>query len=83
MSRRVANPAAERAAQNQQTIKNLLKLECNKICADCKRTKRSVPREAFVKGAALPPYNVDLIDLTGERLDRRHKTQDILQEETA
>ncbi|KAL1960339.1 hypothetical protein VTO42DRAFT_8299 [Malbranchea cinnamomea] len=38
MSRR-ANPAADRAAQNQQTIKNLLKLNCNKTCADCKRNK--------------------------------------------
>jgi stromal membrane-associated protein len=38
MSRRVAAPA-DRAAQNQQTIKALLKLEGNKICADCKRNK--------------------------------------------
>ncbi|PGG96597.1 stromal membrane-associated protein [Blastomyces parvus] len=38
-SRRMANPAAERAAKNQLVIKNLLKLECNKICADCKRNK--------------------------------------------
>ncbi|KAL3464055.1 hypothetical protein BJX64DRAFT_255483 [Aspergillus heterothallicus] len=36
MSRR-ANPA--QAAQNQQTIKALLKLETNKTCADCKRNK--------------------------------------------
>ncbi|KAL4909010.1 hypothetical protein BDW74DRAFT_145788 [Aspergillus multicolor] len=36
MSRR-PNPA--QAAQNQQTIKALLKLEANKICADCKRNK--------------------------------------------
>ena len=41
MSRRLANPAADRAAQNQQTIKSLLKLEGNKICADCKRNKRA------------------------------------------
>jgi hypothetical protein len=40
MSRRPPNPAAERAAQNQATIKNLLKLEPNKVCADCKRNKR-------------------------------------------
>ena len=40
MSRRTPNPAAERAAQNQQTIKTLLKLEGNKTCADCKRNKR-------------------------------------------
>ncbi|MCJ1223946.1 hypothetical protein MMC12_000589 [Toensbergia leucococca] len=40
MSRRVANPAADRAAQNQQTIKTILKLEGNKSCADCKRNKR-------------------------------------------
>ena len=37
MSRR---PTPSQAAQNQQTIKNLLKLDCNKICADCKRNKR-------------------------------------------
>ncbi|KAL9113951.1 MAG: hypothetical protein Q9227_002085 [Pyrenula ochraceoflavens] len=37
--RRGPNPAAERAAQNQQTIKSLLKLEPNKTCADCKRNK--------------------------------------------
>ncbi|KAB8073885.1 stromal membrane-associated protein [Aspergillus leporis] len=36
MSRR-ATPG--QAAQNQQTIKALLKLEHNKICADCKRNK--------------------------------------------
>ncbi|KAE8353723.1 hypothetical protein BDV28DRAFT_101423 [Aspergillus coremiiformis] len=36
MSRR-ATPG--QAAQNQQTIKGLLKLEHNKICADCKRNK--------------------------------------------
>ncbi|CAG9943880.1 unnamed protein product [Clonostachys rosea f. rosea IK726] len=39
MSRRAPNPAAERAAKNQATIKSLLKLEPNKICADCKRNK--------------------------------------------
>ncbi|KAK4190951.1 hypothetical protein QBC35DRAFT_488624 [Podospora australis] len=39
MSRRPPNPGAERAAQNQQTIKSLLKLEANKVCADCKRNK--------------------------------------------
>ncbi|KAL4895244.1 hypothetical protein BDV59DRAFT_174774 [Aspergillus ambiguus] len=36
MSRR-ATPS--QAAQNQQTIKNLLKLDYNKTCADCKRNK--------------------------------------------
>ncbi|KAJ5093432.1 hypothetical protein N7456_009293 [Penicillium angulare] len=36
MSRR---PTPGQAAQNSQTIKNLLKLESNKICADCKRNK--------------------------------------------
>ncbi|KAJ5495746.1 Arf GTPase activating protein [Penicillium diatomitis] len=36
MSRR-ATPG--QAAQNSQVIKSLLKLECNKICADCKRNK--------------------------------------------
>lgn len=40
MSRR-ATPG--QAAQNQQTIKSLLKLETNKICADCKRNKRQWP----------------------------------------
>ncbi|KAK9781450.1 putative Arf-GAP domain-containing protein [Seiridium cardinale] len=39
MSRRPPNPAAERAAQNQVTLKSLLKLEPNKICADCKKNK--------------------------------------------
>ncbi|TWU73058.1 hypothetical protein ED733_002971 [Metarhizium rileyi] len=39
MSRRAPNPAADRAAQNQVTIKNLLRLEPNKVCADCKRNK--------------------------------------------
>ncbi|KAL9127125.1 MAG: hypothetical protein Q9217_003933 [Psora testacea] len=40
MSRRaLPNAAQERAAQNQQTIKTLLKLEGNKSCADCKRNK--------------------------------------------
>ena len=39
MSRR-QNPGADRAAQNQQTLKSLVKLESNKSCADCKRNKR-------------------------------------------
>ncbi|PKS11510.1 hypothetical protein jhhlp_003275 [Lomentospora prolificans] len=39
MSRRAPNPAQERAQKNQQTLKNLLKLEPNKICADCKINK--------------------------------------------
>ncbi|KAK0708349.1 putative GTPase activating protein for Arf-domain-containing protein [Lasiosphaeris hirsuta] len=39
MSRRPPNPGAERAAQNLVTIKALLKLEANKVCADCKRNK--------------------------------------------
>ncbi|KAF2804690.1 ArfGap-domain-containing protein [Mytilinidion resinicola] len=38
MSRR-PNPAADRAAQNTQTLKSLVKLEGNKSCADCKRNK--------------------------------------------
>ncbi|KAJ9640421.1 ARF GAP with effector function(s) [Coniosporium apollinis] len=38
MSRR-PNPAADRAAQNQATLKSLVKLEGNKSCADCKRNK--------------------------------------------
>lgn len=43
MSRRPPNPAAERAAKNQATIKSLLKLEPNKMCSDCKRNKRTSP----------------------------------------
>ncbi|CAN8097696.1 unnamed protein product [Discula destructiva] len=39
MSRRPPNPAAERQAKNQATLKSLLKLEPNKMCADCKRNK--------------------------------------------
>ncbi|KAG9238903.1 stromal membrane-associated protein-like protein [Amylocarpus encephaloides] len=39
MSRRAPNPAADRAAQNTQTLKSLVKLEGNKTCADCKRNK--------------------------------------------
>ncbi|KAF2760413.1 ArfGap-domain-containing protein [Pseudovirgaria hyperparasitica] len=38
MSRR-PNPAADRAQQNTQTLKSLVKLEANKSCADCKRNK--------------------------------------------
>lgn len=38
MSRRAG---ADRAAENQHTIKNLLKLEGNKVCADCKKNKRT------------------------------------------
>ncbi|KAI9663590.1 MAG: hypothetical protein M1829_006049 [Trizodia sp. TS-e1964] len=43
MSRRIVNPGADRAAQNQNTIKSLLKLEGNKMCADCKKNKRKLP----------------------------------------
>ncbi|KAI9894409.1 MAG: hypothetical protein M1814_003166 [Vezdaea aestivalis] len=39
MSRRLHNPNADKAAQNQATIKTLLKLDGNKSCADCKRNK--------------------------------------------
>jgi hypothetical protein len=39
MSRR-PNPAADRAEQNRATLKNLVKLEGNKTCSDCKRNKR-------------------------------------------
>lgn len=45
MSRRPPNPAAERAAKNQATIKSLLKLEPNKMCSDCKRNKRMSPNK--------------------------------------
>ncbi|TKX24820.1 putative GTPase activating protein [Elsinoe australis] len=38
MSRR-PNPGADKAAQNQATLKQLVKLEGNKSCADCKRNK--------------------------------------------
>ncbi|KAI9847490.1 MAG: hypothetical protein M1837_002391 [Sclerophora amabilis] len=40
MSRRTPNAAADRATRNQQTLKNLLKLEENKKCADCKKDNR-------------------------------------------
>ena len=42
MSRR-PNPAADRAEQNRATLKNLVKLEGNKTCSDCKRNKRTLP----------------------------------------
>lgn len=56
MSRR---PTPGQAAQNSQTIKALLKLEHNKICADCKRNKRewspipswSCAHAGFISGA--------------------------------
>lgn len=51
MSRRVT---PGQAAQNQQTIKNLLKLESNKTCADCKRNKRQSPPTAYPRGLAPP-----------------------------
>lgn len=51
MSRRVT---PGQAAQNQQTIKNLLKLEPNKICADCKRNKRQSPPPTAHRGLAPP-----------------------------
>ncbi|KAF1940362.1 ArfGap-domain-containing protein [Clathrospora elynae] len=38
MSRR-PNPAADRAEQNRASLKNLVKLEGNKTCSDCKRNK--------------------------------------------
>ncbi|KAF2250401.1 ArfGap-domain-containing protein [Trematosphaeria pertusa] len=38
MSRR-PNPTADRAEQNRQTLKSLVKIEANKSCADCKRNK--------------------------------------------
>jgi len=40
MSRRALNPTADRAAQNQQALKSLVKIESNKSCADCKKNKR-------------------------------------------
>lgn len=46
MSRRAPNPAAERAAQNTQTLKSLVKIEANKSCADCKRNKRTLPLQS-------------------------------------
>jgi stromal membrane-associated protein len=39
MSRRAPDPAAERTARNAKVIKEILKLEPNKLCADCKRNK--------------------------------------------
>lgn len=38
MSRR----PADKAAQNTQVIKNLLRMETNKTCADCKKNKREL-----------------------------------------
>lgn len=45
MSRR---PEANRAAQNQQTLKSLVKLESNKSCADCKKNKRTLESQCRV-----------------------------------
>jgi hypothetical protein len=53
MSRR-ATPS--QAAQNQQIIKNLLKIECNKICADCKRNKRELCPPPNILVLSLPAY---------------------------
>ncbi|KAK4506760.1 hypothetical protein PRZ48_000493 [Zasmidium cellare] len=39
MSRRPPAPGADRAEQNRATLKQLVKLESNKSCADCKRNK--------------------------------------------
>lgn len=50
MSRR-PNPAADRAEQNRTTLKNLVKLEGNKTCADCKRNKRML-QPSKIPGAA-------------------------------
>ena len=40
MSRRPPAQDASRTAQNQATLKTLVKVESNKSCADCKRNKR-------------------------------------------
>ncbi|KAM5377671.1 hypothetical protein ACJA88_006352 [Fusarium oxysporum] len=58
MSRRAPNPAAERAAQNQATIKSLLKLEANKVCSDCKRNKRHAPSEAKIENFIRTKYEL-------------------------
>lgn len=55
MSRRPPNPAAERAAKNQATIKSLLKLEPNKMCSDCKRNKRTSPDTMEEDNTRCPP----------------------------
>jgi len=57
MSRRPPNPAAEKAAQNQATIKSLLKLETNKICADCKKNKRRFSALCCLAIALAPPID--------------------------
>lgn len=54
MSRR-ATPG--QAAQNQQTIKSLLKLEPNKVCADCKRNKRQFQFTPLVSERPAMRYN--------------------------
>jgi hypothetical protein len=57
MSRRAGT---ERAAENQQTIKNLLKLEGNKVCADCKKNKRiALPTHSVVLKVADAPQIQD------------------------
>lgn len=55
MSRRAPNPSADRAAQNQQALKTLVKLENNKSCADCKKNKRilTLPRISMRAAADL------------------------------
>ncbi|KMU83699.1 Smap1 protein [Coccidioides immitis H538.4] len=59
MSLRPKPGAAERP--NQQVIKDLLKLNCNKTCADCKRNKRMGTHVSRVK-------SVDLDSWTDEQL---------------
>ncbi|WPG98311.1 putative Arf GTPase activating protein [Acrodontium crateriforme] len=39
MSRRVGPPGPDRSEQNRATLKQLVKLEANKTCSDCKRNK--------------------------------------------
>ena len=43
MSRRAGDMSREGSQRNQQTLKSLLKLEPNKLCADCKLQKRASP----------------------------------------
>jgi hypothetical protein len=50
MSRR-PNPAADRAEQNRATLKNLVKLEGNKTCSDCKRNKRAYCWSTYMQSA--------------------------------
>ncbi len=72
MSRRPGNAASDRAAQNQQTLKSLVKLEGNKSCADCKRNKREFlydcPSKRYITSSAWRSLCIGHYDLTDEQI---------------